>query len=165
MSLRQLTRHRGIAATVASAVAVMIAGGVIAAVGPVGGEAMSSAASGQPASRDSATARHPASIKPAASAKLVAPLQVLSVSPASGTQGANGAAPVKVTFNEPLAANTPVPALSPKISGNWAVSGDSITFQPQAGYMPDTHVTLSIPAGSTGVQAAGLGAAGTTTTA
>jgi hypothetical protein len=160
VSLRQLTRHRGIVATVASAVAVMIAGGVIAAVGPVGGhETMSSAASSQSAPRGSATTGHRGGDKP------VAPLQVLSVSPASGTRGANGAAPVKVTFNEPLAASTPVPALSPKISGNWAVSGDSITFQPQAGYMPDTHVTLSIPAGSTGVEAAGLAAAGTTTTA
>jgi hypothetical protein len=48
VSLRQLPRHRGIVATLASAVAVMVAGGVIAAVGPVGAhETMPSAASSQ----------------------------------------------------------------------------------------------------------------------
>jgi hypothetical protein len=87
------------------------------------------------------------------------------VSPASDAQDANGAAPIKVTFNDPLAAGTPVPVLSPRIPGNWTVSRDSITFQPRAGYTSGTHVTLSIPGGSTGVQAAGLAASDTATTA
>jgi hypothetical protein len=62
VSFRQLTRHRGIVATATSAVAVMIAGGVVAAVDPVRGhETMSSAASSRSASGGSAATRHRAS--------------------------------------------------------------------------------------------------------
>jgi len=169
VSFRQLIRHRGIVATATSAVAVMIAGGVLAAVGPVGAhERMSPAANTQAAGGGTATGSttgHRASSKPSAPATHVAPLQVLSVTPAAGTHGVNGAAPIKVTFNEALAANTPLPRLSPKISGNWVISGDSATFQPETGYQPGTHVTLTVPGGKTGVQAAGLAASGTTTTA
>jgi hypothetical protein len=152
---RQLTRHRGIVATATSAVAVVIAGGALAAVGLV-----SHAATGGSATTGQGGSSMPAgaSSTPAASGKPVAPpLHVLSVTPASGTQAANGAAPITVTFNEPLAPNTPMPVLSPKVAGSWAVSGDSLTFQPDAGFEAGTHVTLSIPGGSTGVQAAGSG--------
>jgi peptidoglycan hydrolase-like protein with peptidoglycan-binding domain len=58
-----------------------------------------------------------------------------------------------------------VPALSPKISGSWSVSGDSIAFQPKYGWKPGTNVTVTIPGGPAGVQAAGLASRGITTTA
>jgi hypothetical protein len=146
--------------TASGAVAVVIIGGVFAAVSAGSGhrhEAMSSAANTQPATRSSA--------KPAAPPKPIAPLRILSVTPSSGSHHANGAAPVKITFNEVLAATTPLPTLSPKIDGSWTVSGDTATFQPKLGYSPDTHVTLTIPGGSSGVQAAALKPSGTTTTA
>jgi peptidoglycan hydrolase-like protein with peptidoglycan-binding domain len=68
-------------------------------------------------------------------------------------------------FNEPVAPNTPLPVLSPNVAGSWTVSGDSITFQPQAGFQSGTQVTLTIPGGQAGVRAAGLAAAGSTATA
>jgi hypothetical protein len=137
--------------TAGGAVAVVIAGGVFAAVSPGSGHAspLSQAANSHPAASAEATP------------KPVAPLQIVSVTPSTGSRHANGAAPVTITFNEPLAAGTPLPTLSPKIDGNWSVAGDTATFQPQLGYSPDTKVTLTIPGGSTGVEAAGLAAAGT----
>jgi hypothetical protein len=69
------------------------------------------------------------------------------------------------TFNEAVAASTPMPTVAPEISGTWSVSGDTITFQPTLGWKPGTHVALSIPGGKGGVQAAGLDSPGTTTTA
>jgi hypothetical protein len=159
VSFRQLIRHRGIVGTASGAVAVVIAGGVFAAASPGSGhsghEAMSSAANSHPVTRSSAK---PARPKPAV------PLRILSVTPSSGSQDANGAAPVKITFNQALAATTPLPTLSPKIDGSWTVSGDTATFQPKLGYSPGTHVKLTIPGGSSGVQAAGPAPTGTTTT-
>jgi hypothetical protein len=146
--------------TASGAVAVVIAGGVFAAVSPGNRhEAMSSAANSQPVTHSSASSS--AKLAPP---KPVPPLRILSVTPSSGSQDVNGAAPVKITFNEVLAATTPLPTLSPKIDGSWTVSGDTATFRPKLGYSPDTHVTLTIPGGSSGVQAAGPAPAGTTTT-
>ena len=160
MSFRQLFRHRGITGTAGAAVAVLIAGGVFAAASPGSRhEAVSSAANSQPVVHHSAK---PTTPKPTAP---TAPLQIVSVTPSSGSQDANGAAPVKITFNELLATTTPLPTLSPKIDGSWTVSGDTATFQPKLGYSQNTHVTLKIPGGSSGVQAAGLASSGTTTTA
>jgi peptidoglycan hydrolase-like protein with peptidoglycan-binding domain len=79
------------------------------------------------------------------------PLQVLSVTPRAGAKGVNGAAPVRVQFSEPLAANTPMPALSPHIAGSWQVDGDTAVFTPATGYFENTRVTLKIPAGANGM--------------
>jgi hypothetical protein len=157
VSFRQLIRHRGIMGTAGAAVAVVIAGGVFAAVSPGNRhESISTAANSQPVASHSAKPTPP---------KPVAPLQILSVTPSSGSQDANGAEPITITFNEALATTSPLPALSPKITGSWTVSGDTATFQPTLGYTQDTHVTLTVPGGSTGVEAAGLADTGTTTTA
>ncbi|HEX3962340.1 MAG TPA: L,D-transpeptidase family protein [Trebonia sp.] len=158
MSLRKLIRHRGVMGTASAAVAVLIAGGVFAAVSPGNQhESMASAANTQPVATHSA--------KPAATPKPVAPLQILSVTPSSASHDANGATPIKITFNEALAATTALPTLSPNIAGSWTVSGDTATFQPKVGFSQNTHVTVTIPGGSTGVEAAGLTTTGTTTTA
>jgi hypothetical protein len=151
VSFRQLIRHRGIMGTASGAVAVVIAGGVFAAASP---------GSGHASPMPQAAGSHPA-VSAEATPKTVAPLRIVSVTPSTGSHHANGAAPVTITFNEPLAAGTPLPTLSPKIGGKWAVTGDTATFQPQLGYSPGTHVTLTIPGGSTGMEAAGLAAAGT----
>ncbi len=156
MSFRQLIRHRGIMGTASAAVAVVIAGGAFAAVSH--GSSHPSVASGAN-SQNVSGAKKPAPVKP------LAPLQILSVTPSSSTQGVDGADPIKVTFNEKLAANSPLPALSPKIAGTWSISGDIATFQPQVGYTEDTHVTLSIPGGKSGIEAAGLTSDGITTDA
>ena len=86
---------------------------------------------------------------------------MLSVTPAAGAKGVNGAAPIRVQFSAPLAAKTPMPALSPYITGSWQVEGDTAVFTPASGYFQNTHVTLTIPGGPDGMTAAGRASAGT----
>jgi hypothetical protein len=170
VSFRQLIQHRGIMGIASAAVAVVVAGSAFAATSQgTGHEALAAAANSQSGGNQGtggqAGTGTKANSKPAAPARPVAPLRIVSVTPDNGTAAANGAEPIKVTFNEPLAADTPKPTLSPAAAGNWTLSGDSITFQPQIGYDPGTQVTVTIPGGATGVQAAGLASTGTTTTA
>jgi peptidoglycan hydrolase-like protein with peptidoglycan-binding domain len=85
------------------------------------------------------------------------PVSVLSVTPASHAQQADGAAPIRVVFSEPLAAGSPLPTLSPSIAGSWHASGSALDFLPVRGYPPLTHVKLVIPGGPSGVRSAGGG--------
>jgi peptidoglycan hydrolase-like protein with peptidoglycan-binding domain len=89
------------------------------------------------------------------------PLQVLSVTPAADAKGVNGAAPIRVQFSARLAADTPMPALSPHIAGSWQVEGDTAVFIPASGYFQNTHVTLKIPGRPNGMISAGRASAGT----
>ena len=81
-------------------------------------------------------------------------LQVVSVTPAAGARGVNGANPIRVQFSAPLAANSPMPTLSPSIAGNWTVQGDAAVFTPTVGYFQNTRVTVKIPGGLAGVTSA-----------
>ena len=144
-----LLRHKLIAVTGGTAAAVIVAGCAFAAT--------SAHAAGQENLANTGDSKQLS--KPAASttpSAKVAPLRLLSVSPAGGTHAANGGAPVTLTFSSALAPATPLPTLSPKIAGSWQVSGATATFTPSSGYLPDTKVTLTIPAGMDGA-AAGAG--------
>ena len=156
MSFRQLIRHRGILATASGAVAVVIAGGVFASV---------SSGNSHETLASTANSHTVSGTKKSAPVKPLPPLRILSVTPSSGAKWVNGADSITVTFNEKLAANSPLPTLQPAIKGNWSISGETATFKPQVGYTQDTHVTLSVPGGRSGVEAAGLATDGITTTA
>jgi peptidoglycan hydrolase-like protein with peptidoglycan-binding domain len=80
------------------------------------------------------------------------------VTPAGGTNGVNGGAPVKVTFSSALAPRSPLPTLSPRVSGSWQVAGDTATFTPSYGFLPGTSVTVRIPGGNGGVRGAAASA-------
>jgi peptidoglycan hydrolase-like protein with peptidoglycan-binding domain len=123
-----------IAATAGTAAAVIVAGCAFAATSAHG--------SGQEKLVNAGDS------KPIASS--ATPLRLLSVSPAGGTKGANGGAPITFTFSSALSPSTRLPTLSPKTAGSWQVSGATATFTPSSGYLPDTKVTLTIPAGMTG---------------
>ena len=153
-----LFRHRGIAATAGAAVLVLIAGGTFAAVSsqPVSHDSLANASDSKQLTQTSN--EHRKAVAPPA-----ARLRVVSVTPAGGTHGANGGAPVKVTFSSALAPNSPLPTLSPKISGSWQVAGDAATFTPSYGFLPGTNVTVRIPGGNGGVQGAAA-SVGTLTT-
>ncbi len=109
---------------------------------------------------------HAAPVSPAESAAAAAkdvpavPLQVLSVTPGSGTKGVNGAAPIRVQFSAPLAASTPMPRLSPSIAGRWQVEGDSAVFTPAVGWFQNTKVTVKVPGGESGMISVGGASAG-----
>jgi hypothetical protein len=140
-----LFRHRGIAATAGAAALVVIAGGAYAAVThpATNNQKLASVSDTKPIVK----------VKPKAPALPLKPLRVVSVSP-SQSHDVNGAAPITVTFSSALSPDTPLPSLSPKITGSWQVSGAAATFTPSVGYLPGTTVTLKIPGGSDGVQGA-----------
>ena len=130
--------RRGITVTASVAAVVLVAGGVYAATshgsGKPGSVSASSVADSKPLSR----------VKTAAPPK---PLKLVSVSPGSSATNVNGADPIKVTFNAAVSSSSPMPRLSPSIPGSWQVSGDTATFTPQVGFMPETTVTVSVPSG------------------
>jgi len=137
-----LLRHRLIAATAGTAAAVIVAGCAFAAT--------SAHASGQEGLVNAGDSKQIGKSAGSGSSAKVAPLTLLSVSPAGGTHDANGGSPVTLTFSSALSPSTPLPTLSPKIAGSWKVSGATATFTPSSGFLPDTKVTLAIPADMTG---------------
>ncbi len=147
-----LLRHRLISATAGTAAAVIVAGCAFAA-SSAAGPGQEKLAANESGARSSASQK--ASAAPSAHA---APLRLLSVSPSGGTRHANGGAPITLKFSADLSSSTPLPALSPKVAGDWKVSGATATFTPLSGYLPDTKVTVKVPDGTTGMAAAGSGA-------
>jgi peptidoglycan hydrolase-like protein with peptidoglycan-binding domain len=141
--------RRGLALTAGSAAIVLAAGVGVVAFGSPGSHASPTTVAQEAA----AAAKDP----PAA------PLQELSVSPAADTKGVNGTDPITVQFSAPLAANSPMPTLSPQINGSWQVEGDTAVFTPAVGWPESTKVTVKIPSGSSGmisVDGASAGAGG-----
>lgn len=145
----RLKGRRGVALTATSAAMVLVAGVAVVAFASPG----SHAAPVTPAQAAAAAKQDQPAI----------PLQMLSVTPAAGAKGVNGADPIRVQFSAPLAANTPMPTLSPHITGHWQVQGDTAVFTPAVGYSQNTKVTLNIPGGANGmisVDGASAGAGG-----
>ncbi len=145
----RLKGRRGVALTATSAAMVLVAGVAVVAFASPG----SHAAPVTPAQAAAAAKQDQPAI----------PLQMLSVTPAAGAKGVNGADPIRVQFSAPLAANTPMPTLSPHITGHWQVQGDTAVFTPAVGYSQNTKVTLKIPGGANGmisVDGASAGAGG-----
>jgi peptidoglycan hydrolase-like protein with peptidoglycan-binding domain len=110
--------------------------------------------------RASAGEHHPSGKDATAQAKTAhihkaaaTPVSVVSFTPALHTHGVNGADPIRVTFSEPLAADSPMPSLSPSIPGNWQrVNADTVQFVPATGFPQLTRVRVVVPAGSAGVR-------------
>jgi peptidoglycan hydrolase-like protein with peptidoglycan-binding domain len=135
---------------------VAVLGAVIVAVLTSGTWAAITQASAQ-ASRPAAATRARAAARQhqGTSRAAAGPLRVLSVTPASGARGVNGAAPVRVTFSAALAASSPLPTISPRIAGSWQrVSATAVQFVPKRSFQPLSRVRVRIPAGKGGVQSA-----------
>jgi peptidoglycan hydrolase-like protein with peptidoglycan-binding domain len=128
-------RRRGLVLTASGTAVILLAGVAVVAFAAPGDHA-------DPVSAQAAAVRQEG---PAVA------LQVLSVTPAAGAKGVNGADPIRVQFSAPLAANTPMPTLSPHIAGNWQVEGDTAVFTPTIGYFQNTKVKLKIPGGANGM--------------
>ena len=92
------------------------------------------------------------------------PEHVVSVTPADGTTGVNGAAHISVLFSEPLSPTSPMPTLKPAIGGTWQRHGSTAVFVPARGFSPRTKVTVTVPGGSAGVKSTGGGLLGTSVT-
>jgi lipoprotein-anchoring transpeptidase ErfK/SrfK len=88
------------------------------------------------------------------------PLRLVSITPAPGAREVNGAAPITVTYNQPLPANVPFPALSPSVPGSWHRQGQAAVFTPGTGFSQDTHVSLTVPLDASAARAAAPGTGG-----
>jgi peptidoglycan hydrolase-like protein with peptidoglycan-binding domain len=130
-------KKRGLVLTGTSAALVLGAGVIFATVASPGSHA-SLVSSEAPAN-----ATKP--LQPAAG------LQMVSMTPAAGARNVNGASPIRVRFDSPLAPGSPMPALSPSIPGSWAVQGNAAVFTPKVGYFENTKVTVKIPGGLAGM--------------
>jgi Bacterial Ig-like domain/L,D-transpeptidase catalytic domain len=146
---RTLLRHRVIAVTAGAATAVLVAGCAFAATSNGSGhETVADVSNDHPVTTHHVTTK--AKVTPP-----VAPLKLVSVTPAGGARHANGASPIVLKFSSALSPQTPLPTLSPSVKGSWKVSGATATFTPVSGYVADTTVTVKVPGGADGM----LGAA------
>jgi peptidoglycan hydrolase-like protein with peptidoglycan-binding domain len=103
-------------------------------------------------------AKDPSKTSHARQAVAVKPITVVSFTPARHTQGVNGTDSIRVVFSAPLAADSPMPTVSPSIAGNWQrVSADTVEFVPAQGFPEQTRVRVVVPAGATGVRSASGG--------
>ena len=83
------------------------------------------------------------------------PLQLVSETPASKATGVNGATDIRIQFSAPLAADSPLPTIKPRIAGNWQGAGTStLEFVPSLGFDQLTRVKVTIPGGPFGVRSA-----------
>jgi hypothetical protein len=83
------------------------------------------------------------------------PLQLVSETPQSHSTGVSGATDIKIQFSTPVAANSPLPVIKPRIPGNWQGAGTStLEFVPSRGFDQLTRVKVTIPGGSAGVRSA-----------
>ena len=139
-------RRRRAALTASGAALVLGAGVIIVAFATPGSHA-SLVSSGGPAN-----AAKP--LRPAAA------LHLVSMTPAAGAKGVIGTRPIRVRFSAPLAPNSPMPTLSPSVSGHWAVRGSTAVFTPDVGWFQNTKVTVDIPGGLAGVVSTAGAAAG-----
>jgi hypothetical protein len=135
-----LTSARARIAAITGVIVLVLAGGVWVAL---------TRAPAQPAAA-SAGPGASASTQPA-----VSPLQLVSATPASGATGISGVPDITITFSAPVAANSPLPTITPSVAGSWQGEGtDTLSFVPTAAFSQSTHVTVSVPAGLQGVRSA-----------
>jgi peptidoglycan hydrolase-like protein with peptidoglycan-binding domain len=93
------------------------------------------------------------------------PLQLVSETPATGARSLSGAPTIKIQFSAPLAANSPLPTIKPRVAGSWQGIGTStLQYVPTGSYPQRTHVTVTIPGGPMGVRSAHGSLLGTSVT-
>ena len=127
--------------TLSRKAAAWTGGAIIAAAGVGAGAYAAVAHNGPPAPQQHVAAA------PARPAPPPPPLRLLSVSPAAGSRGVDGADSITVTFNQPLPASAPLPRLSPAVAGAWQREGDAAVFTPQTGIPAGTRETVMVSAG------------------
>ena len=140
---RNAQSYRGNTVRTLSRKAAAWAGGAIIAAGGVGAGVYAAVTHDwSPASRPHAAARP---VPPP-------PLRLVSVSPAAGSRGVNGADNITVTFNRPLPASAPLPQLSPALAGSWQREGNAVVFTPETGIPAGTRETVTVGSGDVTVR-------------
>jgi len=100
-----------------------------------------------PASNASASSTSASSAATPSAAQTPVPLHLVRTTPDGATR-VSGAEPIVVTFDEPVAADTTLPTLSPATPGRWSQpTPTTLRFAPAAPFVPDTKVTVTLPTG------------------
>ncbi len=82
----------------------------------------------------------------------VVPLDVIGTSPAANATGIAPSTAVTVALSAPLAADSPMPTISPAIPGNWsALSPSELQFVSTGPLVPGSQETISVPGGADGL--------------
>jgi Bacterial Ig-like domain/L,D-transpeptidase catalytic domain len=78
---------------------------------------------------------------------------VASTSPASGATNVSPSGPITVHLTEPLAPGSPMPTISPKVTGSWSLaSATTLSFSPSESLVPFQTYTVTVPGGSNGLR-------------
>jgi len=85
----------------------------------------------------------------------VVPLSVLSTTPAANASNVQADSAITVQLSTALAADSPLPTLSPGVAGAWApVSPTELEFIAAGPFVPGASETLTIPGGPQGMRSA-----------
>ncbi len=77
---------------------------------------------------------------------------VTEASPAPGASGVSPATLISLTLSAPLAPDSPMPRLSPPVSGSWNLSTpNTLVFQPRTTFVPGVSENVIVPAGAKGL--------------
>src|SRR5215469_2093261 len=129
-------RHlRGKITAIAGVIVLLLVAGIWVAL------TQPSAQSSASTTRDSA----PSGAKASPSSQVPSgPLQLLSETPASNATGVSGLTDIKLQFSAPLASNSPLPKIKPKVAGSWQGAGTStLEFVPGRGFGQRTRVRVT----------------------
>ena len=145
-----LTHLRGRIAAIGGVIVLLLVAGVWFA--------LTHASAQSSGGRHTTASSHSGSSKPSASTSSqvpVGPLELVSETPASKATGVSGMTDIKIQFSAPLAANSPMPTIKPRVAGSWQGAGTStLEFVPSRGFHQLTHVKVTIPGGPLGVRSA-----------
>ena len=79
-------------------------------------------------------------------------LAVLASTPTNNTTVDSNAS-IRISFNQPLAANSPMPTLQPTLAGHWEeLSPTTLVFVQTSPWQPGQTVTVTVPGGAGGVR-------------
>jgi peptidoglycan hydrolase-like protein with peptidoglycan-binding domain len=82
----------------------------------------------------------------------VAPLRLVSSTPASGAQDVPFGDPITVSFDVPILDPSVQPTLNPPVPGTWSLQEvNTLQFVPSVSLPPGASETITIPGGSSGV--------------
>ncbi len=123
---------------------------VVAALGAGFAASLSRTASSQDRGSCTGNAR---CVSTASKAAPLAPLSVVSTTPAPGAANVASDTGVTVDFSVPVRQGSPSPTLSPAVPGSWEVDGRTMVFSPAAPFVPFVTYTLTVPGGNGGVVA------------
>jgi peptidoglycan hydrolase-like protein with peptidoglycan-binding domain len=98
----------------------------------------------------------PSAPSPKTTAISKAALTVVGTTPADTAANVASDSTITVNVSTPLAANTPMPTLTPPVAGTWQhMTPTTLVFQPTSPFVPSSVETVTIPSGATGLQSAG----------